>query len=62
MGNSFSILDNIPKPIMNKKKLMNAIIADEPIKYKLVIESLIAILYLEYIDKDIKSVKNDWLW
>ena len=39
---------------------MNVIIADEPIKYKLVIESLITMLYLEYINKDIKSVKK-WL-
>ena len=43
---------------MNKNKSMNVIIADEPIKYKLVIESLIAMLYLEYINKDIKSVKK----
>ena len=60
MGNSFSIVNNILKPIMYKNKLMNVIIVDELIKYALMIESLITI-YLEHVDEDIKSKKNDWL-
>jgi len=61
MGNSFSIVNNILKPIMYKNKLMNVIIVDELIKYALMIESLIAMLYLEHVDEDIKSEKNNWL-
>ena len=61
MGNSFSIVNNILKPIMCKNKLMNVIIVDELIKYALMIESLIAMLYLEHVDEDIKSEKNNWL-
>ena len=61
MGNSFSIVNNILKPIMYMNKLMNVIIVDELIKYALMIESLIAMLYLEHVDEDIKSKKNNWL-
>ena len=59
MGNSFSIVNNILKPIMYKNKLMNVIIVDELTKYALMIESLIAMLYLEHVDEDIKSEKNN---
>ena len=61
MGNSFSIVNNILKPMIYKNYLMNVIIVDELNKYALIVESLIAMLYLEDVDEDIKSEKNNWL-
>ena len=61
IGNSFSIVNNFLKPMIYKNYLMNVIIVDELNKYALIVESLIAMLYLEDVDEDIKSEKNNWL-
>ena len=56
--NSFSIVNNNPKPIVLKNEFISIITVDKPIKYTLIIRSPITMLCLECIDKDIKSVKK----
>jgi hypothetical protein len=54
-----SIIQNILKPLSISNGSIVSINTDKPIKFTLLIESKIAMLYSEYILEDMQNMKNN---